>query len=228
MAGIPIERKGGIPWWAWLLGLLALLLLFGLLMRGCGDRAVVGNDNDANGNRAAYGGGANANNSNRTASGDGVNSSNLNGAAGNANAAGGTNTNGQNSAQVNVEGGPLTDIARFVSATDKASFVGRSAQLTGVEVQRVLSDRAFTVGPRRGQELYVILDDKLNAGAAEKKVAVKPGQKLTLSGPLTKPPTGEIAAEQNKPGALKLSAAEASEMKQQQVYLHADQLKAAQ
>lgn len=219
MAEIPIKRKGGIPWWVWLLGLLALLLLLILMMRGCDDRAVGVNDNNnnANGNRAASGT-TNANNANLT------------GAAGNANAGGasGANANGQNSAQVNVTGGPLTDLATFASATDKATYAGRNAQLTGVEVQRVLSDRAFTVGPRRGQELFVILDDRLNAGGAEKKVAVKAGQKLTLSGPLRKPPTGEIAEEQNKPGALKLSAAEASEMKQQQVYLHADQLKAAQ
>lgn len=220
MAEIPIERKGGLPWWAWLLGLLALLLLIIFMMRGCDDRAVGVNDNNnANGNRTSSGA-MNANNAN------------VSGASGNANAqvggAGSANANAQGSAQVNVVGGPLTDIASFVSASDKASFVGRNAQLTGVEVQRVLSDRAFTVGPNRGQELYVILDDSLNSGGAEKRVAVKAGQKLTLSGPLTKPPTGEIAAEQNKPGALKLSAAEASEMKQQQVYLHANQLKAAQ
>ncbi len=210
MAEIPIERKGGIPWWAWLLGLLALLLLLILLMRGCNDGAVVVNDNNAN--RAASNANTNAN----------LNNANTGaGMSGNANA-------NANSAQVNVNGGPLTDIATFVSATDRASFIGRSAQLTGVEVQRVLSDRAFTVGPRRGQEMYVILDDRLNSGGAEKKVVVKPGQKLTLSGSLVKPPSGEIAEEQNKPGALKLNPAEASEMKQQQDYLHADQLGAAQ
>ncbi len=216
MAEIPIERKGGIPWWAWLLGLLALLLLLILLMRGCNDRAVVVNDNNnSNANRVASNANANAN-------------ANLNNANTGAGTSGNMNANGSNPAQVNVNGGPLTDLATFVSATDRASFIGRSAQLTGVEVQRVLSDRAFTVGPRRGQELYVILDDRLNSGGAEKKVVVKPGQKLTLSGSLVKPPSGEIAAEQNKPGALKLNPAEASEMKQQQVYLHADQLGAAQ
>jgi hypothetical protein len=36
MAEIPVERKTGIPWWAYLLGLVVLLGLVIFVMRGCG------------------------------------------------------------------------------------------------------------------------------------------------------------------------------------------------
>lgn len=37
MANIPVEHKSGLPWWVWLLGLLALLLVGALLLSQCGD-----------------------------------------------------------------------------------------------------------------------------------------------------------------------------------------------
>ena len=209
MADIPIERKGGIPWWAWLLGLLALLLLLAFLMRGCTDRGAVVETNN-NDNRAIVN--TNGNDNARSTS------ANLN-----------SNQTSDGSGQVKVSNGPMTDVTSFALASDKGSYVGRQAQLTGVEVQRVVSDRAFTVGAKRGEELYVLLDDSLNAGGAEHKVVVKPGQRLTLAGPLEKPAgSAEVKEEQNKPGAHKLNPAEAAEMKNQQAYLHANQIKLAQ
>ena len=48
MANIPVERndRSGLPWWAWLLGLLALLLLGSLLFRGCDNEDTEATEDD--------------------------------------------------------------------------------------------------------------------------------------------------------------------------------------
>ncbi len=61
MAEIPVQRKrGGLPWWLLLLGLLGLLLLSVLLMRGCNSAGVTNTNDNANamvGNDKAASGG---------------------------------------------------------------------------------------------------------------------------------------------------------------------------
>lgn len=200
MAEIPVERKSGLPWWVWLLGLLALLLLLSSLLRSCNNGVAVVNNND------------NTNTVTRTTTTT---------TSTNANSNAGSVLNGNTTV---TRGDALTDISSFLSSSNRASFIGRGAQLNNVRVQRVLSDRAFTVGPSNGQEMYVVLDNSLNEGGSERKFRIEEGQMLTLAGTMEKPPTAEINAEQRKPGDIKLNPAEASEMKRQQVYLHANKI----
>lgn len=113
-------------------------------------------------------------------------------------------------------GGALSDLNDYVTANDKVAFIGRQAQLGNVRVQRVLSDRAFTVGSARGQELFAMLDEKLdNAGGNEQRVAIKEGQTLRLSGTIERPPDAETAKERWRG----LNASEANELKNQTAYL---------
>lgn len=119
----------------------------------------------------------------------------------------------------------LTDVATFTGASNKASLIGRQAQLDRVQVQRVLSDRAFTVGPSRGQEMFALLDEGLDtAGGNEQRVAVKVGQWLTLRGLVEKPWDAEVAKERKRG----LNAAESAEMKNQTAYLLVKQISGAQ
>lgn len=41
MAEIRVERKTGLPWWGYLLGLLILLAVAGVAVRGCGTTRTV-------------------------------------------------------------------------------------------------------------------------------------------------------------------------------------------
>lgn len=121
-------------------------------------------------------------------------------------------------------GGALNDVNAYVTANDKAAFIGRQAQLGNVRVLRVLSDRAFTVGATRGQEMFAMLDESLdNAGGKEQRVAIKEGQALSLSGTIERPPDAETAKERWRG----LNAKEAAELKNQTSYLLVKNVSAA-
>jgi hypothetical protein len=71
MAEIPVERKGGVPWWVWLLGALLLLALLALLSRGC-------DTTNTNGNNANPVNNTNRNAKGATSTGAGVVASDFN------------------------------------------------------------------------------------------------------------------------------------------------------
>jgi hypothetical protein len=213
MAEIPVERKGGnsFPWW--LIPLLLLLLLLPLLYF-CNKSNVADNTN-YNGNRANVG------------------TTNANNRVGTANA--GTNTvvanTGNTAVVVNNNSGTMNsdgsgarsgavikDVNEFGSATDKSTLVGRGFFVNGVRVNRVLSDKVFTVKSGSG-EMFVLLDDNLDSpGGKEGQIKMKQGQNVNLGGEFRNVPTGEVSAE-TKGGGLNKN--EYASMKGQQVYLHA-------
>lgn len=221
MAEIPVERKsGGVPWWVWLLGALALLGLLALLARGCDDRgAVVNTNSNANSN-------INANrnvNAVTTTTNTNVN------ATTNANAnTGVSQQNGNSSIDVantgSATGANVTDVNIFGNTQDQASLVGRRAELTNVKVNRVLSDKVFTVTSGKG-EMFVMLDDNLDtAGGKEQQIKARPGQVVNLGGSFRNVPTGETASERQ---GGDLNSKEYAQMKGQRVYLHATSVKNA-
>jgi hypothetical protein len=203
MAEIPVERKqGGIPWWIPLLLLLLLIPVLFFLFRGCNAAPVANVNTNGNTNRI-------------------VNMTNANnvGAATNVNT--GMNSSNANTPTISVDnkgtaaGAKITDIAAL-AGNDRNSFVGRGADLSGVKVNRVLSDRVFTV-TAGSNEMFMMLDDKLNAGGKEQQIRIKSGQTLNLDGEFRNVPTGEVKNEvQNRD----LNSKEYAQMKGQQVYLH--------
>lgn len=118
----------------------------------------------------------------------------------------------------------LTDAGAFFTASDRMSLRGRGIDLSNVEVQRVVSDRGFTVGPRKGQELFVLLDDRLNEGSADKRLRIKPGQRLAIGGTFMDPPSAETKQERYRG----LSTKESGELRAQDIYLHAETISQAQ
>ena len=228
MAEIPVERKekGGFPWW--LIPLLLLLLLLPLLWFCTRDNASNTNTNtNANGNANRAGvatstannlNGGTMNNGANGTSGIGntavvVNSANGNGSMGN-----GSMNNGSMSNTAAGGGAAVSDVNMFGTTTDKATLVGRSSNLSGVRVERVLSDKVFTVKSGTG-EMFVMLDDNLDSGGGkEQQIKMKPGQNVNLNGTFRNVPTGETTAETKGGG---LNNKEYAQLKGQNVYLHA-------
>ena len=118
-------------------------------------------------------------------------------------------------ASASSKGEPLSDVTDFTKATDRMALVGRNVKLTDVNVQRVLTDRAYFVGADDNSKLLVLLDKDMNAGAGPQRVTIAPGHKVSLTGVLQPVPTAEIANEQYGLGKANYDA-----IASQQVYLH--------
>ena len=217
MADIPVERKekSGLPWW--LIPLLLLLLLPLLFFGFCNRNTVVDNTNgNTNTNRANL---ANNNMNGNVRAANSMSAANASNVAvvtntGNANMSAGSSTD-----DVALNSGPVvTDTNFFAGANDKMTLVGREAKISSVRVNRVLSDRVFTVKSGSG-EMFVMLDENLDSpGGKESQIKMKPGQNVNLGGSFRTIPTAEVKDEaQNRD----LSQKEYAQMKGQRVYLHA-------
>ncbi len=217
MADIPVERKekSGLPWW--LIPLLLLLLLPLLFFGFCNRNTVVDNTNgNTNTNRANL---ANNNMNGNVRAANSMSAANASNVAvvtntGNANMSAGSSTD-----DVALNSGPVvTDTNFFAGANDKMTLVGREAKISSVRVNRVLSDRVFTVKSGSG-EMFVMLDENLDSpGGKESQIKMKPGQNVNLGGSFRTIPTGEVKAETQNSD---LSQKEYAQMKGQRVYLHA-------
>jgi hypothetical protein len=224
MAEIPVERneKSGLPWW--LIPLLLLLLLLPLLWflsRGC-NPAPVANDN---GNRSVATTTTNTTNANRGMMNGNANSGAMSGDANSATGANGSTTAGGNAngSTISVDnkgtatGERVTDVNIFGNTADKNSLAGRGVQLTGVKVNRVLSDRVFTVTSGSG-EMFAMLSENLDSGGGkEQQIKMRPGQTVNISGDFRRVPDANTKEEtQNRD----LNKVEYGQMKGQQIYLH--------
>lgn len=201
------EKKGGIPWWAWLL--LALLLL-GLLLAFLGRH---GNQ------QAAQPAPATAPVATPAPAATADNSAAVPAA-----------TPGQDikihkgsdiatakPAQASVPGVPLSNVETFASTPDPTTLIGERAKLINVPVQQVLSDRAFFVGPSAQQRILVLLDKGMDAGAAAgNKVTIAVGQPVSLTGIVAKLPTQEAIGQQ-----YQISGDNYTAIQDQKAYLHA-------
>lgn len=218
MAEIPVQRKksGGLPWWLIpLLALLILLPLLFLLARGCTDNTggVVGNAaNNSNYNR----GSAHSGVTNSTG-GAATTNNNFNANAGATSSA----NNDSSAAGAQNSGAAITDARFFAGVNDKASLVGRQANLKNARVSRVLSDHVFTVKAGSG-EMFVYLDESQDTGGGqEKSVKIRAGQRLNLNGEFRRVPNSETESEKTEEADGALTGEEYAQMSGQQVYLHA-------
>ena len=114
---------------------------------------------------------------------------------------------------------PITDVAVVATTQDQQSLVNRQVQLTNTPVRSVTGDRTFWVGPSNTQQMLVVLDEALDSGSTEKRLAVKAGQMMTITGLLRPMPNTADAQKQ-----WGLTAAEAEALKSQKVYLQASQV----
>lgn len=189
------RRRRGFPLWAWpLIPLLLGALALGLSLAG-------GDDRSAN-----------------TAAPDAQGATNNAGQGTTGNAGQGTTDNAGQAAA----GAGLTDMLVVVNDQNQQQYVGQTASFANVQVQSVVGDRGFWVGPSAEQQLFVVIDEA-NAGQSENRVQVQQGQNLTLSGVIEQlPPIDQAPAEWG------LDASNSAALANQQVYLHARQVVAGQ
>lgn len=116
-------------------------------------------------------------------------------------------------------GEPITDVAVIANTSDRKSILNRQVQLTNVKVQDVNGDRTFWIGQPNGQPVFVVLEQPLDAGSAENKIVIKPGQSLNLTGVLRPVPSTQQAQQE-----WGLTPAEAQTLQTQALYLRAGQV----
>ncbi|MFB2934571.1 hypothetical protein ACE1B6_04775 [Aerosakkonemataceae cyanobacterium BLCC-F154] len=114
---------------------------------------------------------------------------------------------------------PITDVSVITNTSDRQSILNKQVQLTNVTVQTVNGDRTFWIGQPNGQPVFVVLEPPLDAGSAENKIVIKPGQTLNLTGVLKPLPTDTQAQQQ-----WGLSPAETQRLQNQALYLQAGQV----
>lgn len=120
-------------------------------------------------------------------------------------------------------GDGVTDVGIFGSTADKLSLAGRRVDLQNVRVNRVLSDRVFTV-TAGSSEMFAMLNDNLNRGGMERQIKIQPGQMVNMGGTFQRVPSGEVKDETQH---RDLNAGEYARMKDQQIYLHVTDVKNA-
>ena len=214
------DKKGGLPWWLWLvLGLLLLGLLFFLLNRSKGTSQTA----------AVPAQTAPAQTTPPAAPADPVAATTTNGQpvppgppaattpAKDIKIHSGTDITTAKPAQASVPGVPLSDVNTLTAAADPLALAGQRAKLTNVVVRRVISDRAFFIGPSDTQEMLVLLDKGLDAGTSDAaKVTITQGQPVSLVGVIEKLPTPEALSQ-----TYALSGDNLTALASQKAYLHA-------
>lgn len=183
MSEIDIERKesGGIPWWAWLLGLLALAALIWYIMAAMSAKpqVAVGTDNTAmvaDADTSAMATDTNMADANMAP----VMGADTNMVDTNMAPAMGADTNMadmsmSNSAENNstvpaASGAAITNILSVVDAKDPTTLYGKQVELLGAPVQAAGAD-VFWVGPSFKQKMLVVTDASTNMNGINTGVA---------------------------------------------------------
>ena len=100
-----------------------------------------------------------------------------------------------------MSGGKITAIQPLLNAKNPQALVGKKVQLSGVQVQNVVSDTAFTVGQGAGKQVPAVLIREV-LGKSDKAVNINKGQKVMLMGTVRKIPKAQAAL--NKFGLSKV------------------------
>ena len=201
---IPVRRRrgGGLPWWAWLIGLALLALLAFWLLSNMGGNS--GNNNSAGGAGAS-----------------GAAQSQAAGASGGA-GAGGVAASG--SADAGASGGAaagsdtITTVAEVSGATDAASVAGRSAEIEGATVESVTGDVTFWVGESAEDRVFVLMDEDASGG--EQGIQIEEGQTLRITGQVDEVPSDTAAWD--------LSEEDAAALAEEPVYIAASRVEVAE
>lgn len=139
MAEIPVERKSGVRWWLWLVGLLLIIAVLWFWL-GRDDRGRVVGASTPGAAAAPASSVANAP------------TQALNPAPASAPAMG-----------LAASGAAITDPGIYAATADKASLAGREAAFTAAKVVRIVGPKTFTVASG-GDELIVMIDQDLSSG----------------------------------------------------------------
>lgn len=76
----------------------------------------------------------------------------------------------------------VTAITGLAGLTGLVELIGRDVELSGVAVNRVIGDEAFTVGEGANETLIMFDEERTPNTAMEGNVDVNPGSRVTISG----------------------------------------------
>ena len=212
---IPVRRRGGgVPWWAWLLGLALLALLAFWLLSNLGGNNDSGSNNGTGGagqTQAAGGGGSSDDGAAASGGvgGDGGEGGEASGDAG-AGASGGAGGDGGT--------GAITDLAEISGASDGGAVSGRATELDGVTVQSVTGDVTFWVGESAEDRVFVRMDEEASGG--EQGIQIREGQTLRI--------TGQVDDVPDDTAELDLSEEDATALGEEPVYIAASKVEIVQ
>lgn len=99
------------------------------------------------------------------------------------------------------------------------AMVGQDVRLTSVQVQEVVSDKGFWVGPSDTQRLFVLLEENSSPNTkTEGQVDVNKGQTVTIEGEIRRLPSADQAQQ------VGFDPQRFEELQKEQVYLHAERV----
>lgn len=116
-------------------------------------------------------------------------------------------------------GTPVADLLIIVDAPEPTDLVGRRVELTGVEVQSVVGDTTFWVGPSADQQVLVVLEEDESAGPVEGQVDVEAGQTVSITGIVRELPSVDDAKQR-----WQLSDDAAAELEGEEVFVRAQRV----
>jgi len=116
----------------------------------------------------------------------------------------------------------ITDLQQIINAPDKPALVGKQVQLNQIQVQAVVGDQSFWIGPSPSQQVFVTFSEIPTPGTPkEGQVAIKSGQRVSLSGTIrSMPALSDDWLRQNK-----IDETSATTLKQQPIYIQASEVK---
>lgn len=129
---------------------------------------------------------------------------------------------GKGTESATVATSAVNDIQAILTSTDKTSLVGKQVELRQVQVQSVVGDQSFWVGPSPSQQVFVTFAEIPQPGKAQEgQVAIKAGQKVSLSGVIRSMPTlSDDWLKQNK-----IDEKAAATLRQQPIYIQSTTIK---
>ena len=91
-----------------------------------------------------------------------------------------------------MNSGTITDLMMIVDSDDPTMYLDRAVELQGVEVQDVVSDKGFWVGPNAETKIFAWLDQEPTPGdATEGRYDINTGSRWILMGTLRAMPDDE-------------------------------------
>lgn len=93
-----------------------------------------------------------------------------------------------------AEAEPITDVVAIVAIPNRLPLVGRRVQFTNVNVQSVVGDKTFWIGPSAEQRVFVVLNEVPTPGTPiEGRYDINAGQTINVTGTLVRMPDANTA-----------------------------------
>lgn len=136
---------------------------------------------------------------------------------------GGGTTMGTTGGETTASESAITNLQTIIDEPNKQSLAGQPVLLSSTQVQDVVGDVTFLVGPSADQTVFAVLGDELVGAQADAAMNIEQGETLAIVGTLQQAPSAQEAQQE-----LGLTQAEVAELQGEDVYLFVEEVEAAQ